>query len=409
MEQIDNFAKGEKFLKIAFSDKVARCVQRSERCNEEFEIVDWSTASGLIAKARRTLDLASDDTIRLLLAKNPNLIRMTGRKEADGVPQGFVAYLPVNEIGVEMLIRGEFDGRSPNVAWITGLGENPAAIYIWLVFLPGMFGRSIGMVANLFDNLTKDCCPVFSRAVNEVSKRLSDAMGFMPAEQFYPNCKPGLLVAFPRKDVTHAKKHIAAVSIARTVEDIIKVFAVRSATYLAEQFCFFAEEFDGNDFCATHLLGTIDGDPAGCVRVRFFADFAKIERLAVRLEYRNSKLAYQLARAAIKLCQDKGYRLIVGHSRSDLLRFWATFGCKVRDNRPEFSFANVMYREISLDLPPTQAVIHRNVDPLMLIRPEGDWHRLGPLDISASENDPRRKRMIENRGRSVKNLSFAKV
>jgi predicted GNAT family N-acyltransferase len=409
MDQNHNFNRNKGFLKIGFSEKVARCVERGRRQDQNFEIANWPTIERLIKQARLSLEIASDDTIRLLLNKNPNLIRTTKCQGVDPTPEGFFAYLPINHDGVEMLMKGQFDGRSPRPEWITEAHEEPAAIYIWLVYLPGSFGRSMGMVANLFDSLTRDCCPVFSRSVNEMSQRLSDGMGFMPADQFYPDCKPGLLVAFPRQEIARPKRPKSAVYIARSVEDIVKVFAVRSATYLAEQFCFFAEEFDGNDFCATHFLGTIDGDPAGCIRMRFFSGFAKIERLAVRSEYRSSKLAYELARAAIKLCHDKGYQRIVGHSRSDLVRFWATFGCKVREDRPEFSFANVMYREIVLDLPPSDAAIDADVDPLVLIRPEGDWHRPGPLDISESENDPRRKQLIETRSRSVRNKSFAKV
>jgi predicted GNAT family N-acyltransferase len=409
MDQDHNFEQSGGFLKIGFSDKVARCVSRRERSDEHFEIADWVTIERLIEIARQTLEIASSDTIKSLLNKNPHLIRATKLDAEEATPRGFYAYLPLNEVGVEMLLTGAFDGRAPKPEWITTPDEEPAAVYNWLVYLPGSFGRSVGMVANLYDSLTKHCCPVFSRSVNKSSQRLSEGMGFVAADKFYPNCKPGLMVAFPRQDVARPKRPETKVAVARTVEDIVKIFAVRSATYLAEQFCYFEEEFDGNDFCATHFLGTVDGDPAGCVRIRFFAGFAKIERLAVRLEYRNSKLAYALARAAIQLCQNKGYQKIIGHSRSDLVRFWATFGCKVREDRPEFSFANVMYREVILDLPPTSNAIHHDTAPLTLIRPEGAWHNIGPLEVSASENDPRRKKMLIERSRSIRNRSFAKV
>lgn len=408
MEHDHNFGGSKGFLKIGFSQKVARCVSRGRRTEQNFQIADWSTIEKLLIRARQTLELAPNEVIQSLLKKNPNLMRVSAPKHDQRQPDGFFAYLPVNETGIRMLVTGRFDGRAPLPEWIVGADEEPKAIYIWLVHLPSTFGRSMGMVANLFDSLTDDCCPVFSHSINETSRRLSDGMGFMPAQEFYPDCKPGLMVAFPRSDVPQPKRPVRATHIARTVEDIVKVFAVRSATYLAEQFCFFSEEFDGNDFSATHFLGTIDGDPAGCIRIRFFADFAKIERLAVRYEYRNSRLAYDLAKAAIKFCQDKGYRRIVGHSRSDLVRFWGSFGCKVREDRPPFSFANVMYREIILELPPSETAIDHNVDPLVLIRPEGDWDRPGPLDLSASENDPRRKSLIVARSRAIMNRSFGK-
>ena len=41
----------------------------------------------------------------------------------------------------------------------------------------------------------------------------------------------------------------------------------------------------------------------GCLRIRYFADFAKIEQLAVRHEFRNTRLSFQIVRAGI--CRPK--------------------------------------------------------------------------------------------------------
>src|SRR3984893_6510644 len=60
----------------------------------------------------------------------------------------------------------------------------------------------------------------------------------------------------------------AEVRIARSFDDLLMVYSVRSAVYIAEQECPFAEEFDGNDHCATHFIGFIKGAPAGCIRAR---------------------------------------------------------------------------------------------------------------------------------------------
>ena len=59
---------------------------------------------------------------------------------------------------------------------------------------------------------------------------------------------------------------------------IAKVFAIRAAVFMSEQDCPYEEEFDGNDFAAaTHILGFVNGEAAAVLRVRFFADFAKID------------------------------------------------------------------------------------------------------------------------------------
>src|SRR3954454_23156574 len=103
---------------------------------------------------------------------------------------------------------------------------------------------------------------------------------------------------------------------------MMRVMSIRSAVYIAEQLCPYNEEFDGNDFSATHLIGYVGNEPAACLRVRYFADFAKIERLAVRKEYRKSRLPFQLVRAAIELCRVKGYRRLYGHAQKRLANFW---------------------------------------------------------------------------------------
>jgi hypothetical protein len=86
------------------------------------------------------------------------------------------------------------------------------------------------------------------------------------------------------------------VRIVRSLDDLLMVYTIRAAVFMAEQDCPFTEEFDGNDHCATHILGFIRGEPAGCLRARFFSDFVKLERLAVRKSFRRSSLAFDLVR-----------------------------------------------------------------------------------------------------------------
>ena len=67
-----------------------------------------------------------------------------------------------------------------------------------------------------------------------------------------------------------------SVKIARSFEDLARAVAIRGAVYIGEQECPYDEEFDGNDFSATHLIGYVGDEPAGCMRIRYFADFAKV-------------------------------------------------------------------------------------------------------------------------------------
>jgi predicted GNAT family N-acyltransferase len=175
------------------------------------------------------------------------------------------------------------------------------------------------------------------------------------------------------------------VSVARTLDDLMRVCAVRSLVYLSEQACPFEEEFDGNDFAgATHLLLLKHGEPVGVVRLRWFASFAKLERLAIREEYRGGRGLMLLSRAAFDHARRKGYRVLMGHAQQRLVPFWKRyFQGRVRAGRPAFCFSDYDYVELEFDLEPTEDAINIDSDPLVLLRPEGEWDRPGVLDRSA--------------------------
>src|SRR5260221_12039581 len=87
---------------------------------------------------------------------------------------------------------------------------------------------------------------------------------------------------------TPLPKEAVTVTVARTVDEIMQVMAVRSIVYMGQQACPYAEEFDGNDFAgATHLIARVGSAPVGVVRMRWFCDFAKLERFTVVESYRD--------------------------------------------------------------------------------------------------------------------------
>ena len=106
----------------------------------------------------------------------------------------------------------------------------------------------------------------------------------------------------------------------------MRVVSVRSATFVAEQDCPYEEEFDGNDFSASHLLAYVGKEPVGCLRIRYFAGFAKLERLAVRHEFRSRHIGTRLMKAGVEFCRAKGYRRIYGRAQKDLLNYYFNMG-----------------------------------------------------------------------------------
>ena len=161
------------------------------------------------------------------------------------------------------------------------------------------------------------------------------------------------------------------------------VTAIRSAVYLAEQDCPIEEEFDGNDLVAAHFLGFVGTEPAGCLRVRFFGEFAKVERLAVRHQFRRSRVSFKLVQASVDYVKRKGFKKIYGQAQDRLVDFWAHFGAKPLGHNRKITFSDFSYTEMVLDIEPGADAITLDSDPYVIIRPEGDWDRPGVLDISA--------------------------
>jgi predicted GNAT family N-acyltransferase len=174
-----------------------------------------------------------------------------------------------------------------------------------------------------------------------------------------------------------------SVRIARDPNDLMLVTAIRAAVYLAEQDCPLEEEFDGNDMVAAHFIGFIGKEPAACLRVRFFGEFAKIERLAVRHQFRRSRISFKLVQAAVAYIKRKGFRKVYGQAQDRLVDFWAHFGAKPIGHNRKLTFSDFSYTEMVLDLEPDPDAITLDSDPYVIIRPEGDWDRPGVLDISA--------------------------
>jgi predicted GNAT family N-acyltransferase len=180
-------------------------------------------------------------------------------------------------------------------------------------------------------------------------------------------------------------KEAVSVSIARSLDDLMQVMSIRSVVYMGEQFCPYEEEFDGNDLAgATHLIARIGSQPVGTVRLRWFCDFAKLERLTVMPHCRGGTVPRSLLDAAFELAAKKGYRQIMGHTQVRLAPVLMRLGkVKVRAGRQKFTFSDHEYVETIRELTPPDDAVNIDSDPLVVLRPEGAWDRPGVLDHSA--------------------------
>ena len=186
-----------------------------------------------------------------------------------------------------------------------------------------------------------------------------------------------------------------SVKVARGMDDILDAVAVRSAVFIGEQSCPVREELDWNDVSSTHLIAYAGDEPVGATRTRFFANFAQWGRLAVLQNWRGKGVSSLLAKAAIEVIRDKGYRTVYGQAEGHLLEFYEKLGFRRRKRDVELIFSGYDFIEIELDLNLTEFSISMESDPYTIIRPEGRWHLPGVLEKSAERGvDPQRSQSV---------------
>ncbi len=167
------------------------------------------------------------------------------------------------------------------------------------------------------------------------------------------------------------------IKVVRDFEDMAKVVAIRGAAYFSDEEHLYAKHFDGNDFSATHLIGFLDGEPVGTIRIRYFADFTRIERLAVRPTHRKSRMSFKLAKAAFDWCRDKGYKTVGGVARSELIPFWTMLGFRLTEGKDPIYIYGLPHYDITLKLEPDVGSVRHMTDTMVLLRPEGRWREAG--------------------------------
>ncbi|HEY2071134.1 MAG TPA: GNAT family N-acetyltransferase [Rhizomicrobium sp.] len=280
------------------------------------------------------------------------------------------------------------DRKHPPLDYLAKPGERPHSVYIWVMVVKGLSATATPVVIR---ELGKICAgvPLLASAATQGGLNLMRRQGFHPLTPTDDTI--GGLSVFGHFDTVrvrplraHRMESRFKVQIARTSEDIERAFAIRAAVFMMEQNCPYDEEFDGNDRSATHVLGYVDGEPAATLRIRYFADFVKIERLAVLPRFRRTLIAKEVVTTGIDFCRRKGYRRMYGHAQKRLVHFWSRFGFKPMDKNYALIFSDHEYVEIAGDLVPHADPITIHSDPYLFLRPEGQWDTRGILERSAT-------------------------
>ena len=236
-----------------------------------------------------------------------------------GLAGGF-AFLCLNETGLEKLLDGAFSVADPDLTQLAAPGEPPSGLYAWAMYLPRQRVAAMGNVMQFIRRPGLAEVDMYARPGTVKGWKFMERTGFElvpegPSDLFvYRRRSPPPFSSPVHRQLAGLSEAVTTnrrragepgpagstparrmqVKVARGADDLLMVYAIRAAVFLAEQACPYAEEFDGNDHCATHFIGFVGDEPACCLRARYFADFAKLERLAVRKEFRRTRVSFDV-------------------------------------------------------------------------------------------------------------------
>lgn len=171
------------------------------------------------------------------------------------------------------------------------------------------------------------------------------------------------------------------IKLASTSDEMMQCFMLRAAVFMGEQQCPYWEEYDGNDYTASHLILYFDGEPAASIRVRWFAGFAKLERAIILKRYRSYGLFIPFVHWAKEFCRKKGYPKAYLHGQKRLWPIFEKDGFRKVDDKV-FHFSDHEYGAFACDLDVGDNAPTVTTDPMVLNRPEDKLDMPGILEDS---------------------------
>jgi predicted GNAT family N-acyltransferase len=133
----------------------------------------------------------------------------------------------------------------------------------------------------------------------------------------------------------------------KLTDDLALCHALRRIVFIEEQSVPEAEEVDGRDAGALHLLARLDGLPVGCARLLVMGDTGKIGRVCVLQDYRGQGIGVALIQSALEVlrAQPGVLRAKLG-SQTHAIRFYEKLG--FTPVGPEYLDAGIAHRDMVL-------------------------------------------------------------
>ena len=334
------------------------------------------------------------DVVDSVLAHNSDILMVFQNQKTRRL--GAVIILPLTKSGHIALSDDRLDTVNPDLKHVCKKGEKPSAIYIWGVGITPDTTPGFALVMEKFDRAPYTGCPLYAKAAHRKAARLLHNLGFTEGAYIYGSYSAELFayerdadiedVKFEGKtsydsyDPAGAKPNEIGVKVVHNANELSQVFMIRGAAYIGEQGIPYSEDVDGNDYSSTHLIAYVGHEPAACMRMRFFAGFAKIERLAVLPHFRHTAAATRIVKAGIELGKAKGYQRFYGQSELETMAIWRRVGFIQRTEEAVQYKTDRKYYEGDMVTSRHPKPVTPLSGPYVILRPEGQWHREGPLD-----------------------------
>jgi hypothetical protein len=174
--------------------------------------------------------------------------------------------------------------------------------------------------------------------------------------------------------------------VVTTYQQLLHAYAIRSICFVEEHGYPVQQEFDGNDYQATHMIVYAGDEPIGTLRIRWFKDFAKLERTAFREAYRNTHVLKTFAHFVFDHIARKGYEKVITHAQPKYARLWRIIlGFKNSEGKEPFYFDGHAepYIELVKELAPPENAISLRSDTAVMFRIEGSWDAPSAFEAAA--------------------------
>lgn len=334
--------------------------------------------------SRISEDAAAPDVFRRVRDHHPEAL--WGLFDRTGDTHRLIGYhgqLMLNADGHRALLNRTINRKDPDPSYLCNPGEIPDAVYLWAVVAEKkleVFRAGLGKALAHYVGLAH-----YATLATEGGRKVGRIIGLRPVTS--EDDRIGGLFIFKAGAAHQISKNASVhirVTVVTTAEQLEQVRAIRAAVFMGEQRCPYAEEFDGNDFCATHLLGFVAGEPAGTARIRYFHEFAKLERFCVLDRFRDSDLKFKMLDYVEELVRRKGFTTLYTHPQMRLKAFWKRAGYAEIERNVEIRFSDHDYTEMFKQVAPHADPISLHTDPMVIIRSEGNWGHPGILERSST-------------------------